>query len=93
MSAADGPIGDRLASLDVKLERVPRTHDHLAVESPFGLEGTLLVGSIPHGTADEIAAVAREHLDASADHVCLQSVGVSGISREEWTALASALIR
>jgi probable F420-dependent oxidoreductase len=48
---------------------------------------------IPHGTADEIAAVAREHLDAGADHVCLQPVGVSGIPREEWTALASALIR
>jgi probable F420-dependent oxidoreductase len=54
---------------------------------------TLIDAIIPHGTADEIAAVARAHLDAGADHVCLQPVGVSGIPREEWTALASALIR
>ena len=47
----------------------------------------------PHGTADEIAAVAREHLDVGADDVCLQPVGVTGIPREEWTALASAPIR
>jgi probable F420-dependent oxidoreductase len=46
---------------------------------------------VPHGTADEIAAAAREHLAAGADHVCLQSVGVSGVPRAEWTALASAL--
>jgi probable F420-dependent oxidoreductase len=54
---------------------------------------TLIDAIIPHGTADEIAAVARAHLNAGADHVCLQPVGVSGIPREEWTALASALIR
>jgi probable F420-dependent oxidoreductase len=46
---------------------------------------------IPHGSADEIAAAARQHLRAGADHVCLQAVGVSGIPRPEWTALASAL--
>jgi hypothetical protein len=26
-----------------------------------------------------------------ADHVCLQTVGVSGVPREQWTALAGAL--
>jgi probable F420-dependent oxidoreductase len=46
---------------------------------------------IPHGTAEEIAAAAYEHLDAGADHVCLQPVGVSGIPTEEWSALAAAL--
>jgi probable F420-dependent oxidoreductase len=51
----------------------------------------LIDAIVPQGTADEIAAVAREHLDAGADHVCLQPVGVSGMPREEWTALASAL--
>ena len=35
--------------------------------------------------------MAREHLDAGADHVCLQPVGVRGIPRDEWTALAGAL--
>jgi probable F420-dependent oxidoreductase len=52
----------------------------------------LIDAVIPHGTADQIAAVARAHLDAGADHVCLQPVGIDGIPREEWTALASALI-
>ncbi len=46
---------------------------------------------VPHGTADDIAAAARAHLDAGADHVCLQPVGVQGVPRAEWTALASAL--
>jgi len=46
---------------------------------------------VPHGTAEEIAAAARAHLEAGADPVCLQPVGVRGIPRSEWTALASAL--
>jgi probable F420-dependent oxidoreductase len=46
---------------------------------------------VPHGTAEEIAAAAREHLDAGADHVCLQAVGTRGVPRDQWTALASAL--
>jgi probable F420-dependent oxidoreductase len=51
----------------------------------------LIDAIIPHGTADEIAAAAREHLDAGANHVCLQPVGVSGMPREDWAALAAAL--
>jgi len=52
----------------------------------------LIDAVIPHGGPDEIAAVARAHLDAGADHVCLQPVGVRGIPSEEWTALAGALV-
>jgi probable F420-dependent oxidoreductase len=51
----------------------------------------LIDAVIPHGSAQQIAAVARAHREAGADHVCLQPVGVSGIPREEWTALAAAL--
>ena len=51
----------------------------------------LIDAVIPHGGAQDIAAAAREHLDAGADHVCLQPVGVRGIPRDEWTALAGAL--
>lgn len=51
----------------------------------------LIDAIVPHGSAEEIAAVAREHLAAGADHVCLQPVGMNGIPREEWAALASAL--
>lgn len=63
------------------------THQDLA----DGGSDRLIDAIVPHGTASEIAAVVREHLDAGADHVCLQPVGVRGIPREEWTALASAL--
>ncbi len=51
----------------------------------------LIDAVVPHGTADQIATVAREHLSAGADHVCLQTPGVEGIPRAEWTALAGAL--
>ncbi len=51
----------------------------------------LIDAVVPHGTAEQIAALAREHREAGADHVCVQPVGVSGIPVDEWTALASAL--
>jgi probable F420-dependent oxidoreductase len=51
----------------------------------------LIDAVIPRGTAEQIAAVAQEHLAAGANHVCLQPVGVTGIPRAEWTALAGAL--
>ena len=53
----------------------------------------LIDALIPQGTGDEIAAVARQHLNAGANHVCLQPVGVNGVPREEWTALSAALVR
>jgi probable F420-dependent oxidoreductase len=52
----------------------------------------LIDAVVPHGNAEEIAAVVRAHFDAGADHVCLQPVGVSGIPRDQWTALAGALV-
>jgi probable F420-dependent oxidoreductase len=52
----------------------------------------LIDAIVPHGSAQAIAAAAREHLEAGADHVCLQTVGVSGVPHEQWAALASALI-
>ena len=52
----------------------------------------LIDAIVAHGTADEIAAVARAHLDAGADHVCLQALGAGGIPTRDWTALATALI-
>jgi probable F420-dependent oxidoreductase len=51
----------------------------------------LIDAVIPHGGAEDIAAAARSHVDAGADHVCLQTVGVDGVPRAEWTSLASAL--
>ena len=51
----------------------------------------LIDAVIPHGSAAEIAAVARAHLDAGANHVVLQAVGEPGIPRRGWTALAEAM--
>jgi probable F420-dependent oxidoreductase len=51
----------------------------------------LIDAVIPQGSAEKIADVVREYLDAGADHVCLQPVGVTGVPRDEWTALAGAL--
>jgi probable F420-dependent oxidoreductase len=46
---------------------------------------------IPHGSAAEIAAAARAHVDAGADHVALQSLGGEDIPAADWAALAAAL--
>jgi probable F420-dependent oxidoreductase len=46
---------------------------------------------VPHGTAAEIAAVAREHIDAGADQVCFQPLGAEGIPAADWAALAAAV--
>jgi probable F420-dependent oxidoreductase len=51
----------------------------------------LIDAVIPHGSAEEIAEVAHAHLEAGADHVCLQPVGSDGVPRADWTALAGAL--
>lgn len=52
----------------------------------------LIDAIVPHGSAEQIATVARAHHAAGADHVCVQTVGVSGVPRDEWTALAQVLI-
>jgi probable F420-dependent oxidoreductase len=52
----------------------------------------LIDAVIPQGSAEQIAEVVRAHLDAGADHVCLQPLGEPGIPRGSWTALAKALI-
>jgi probable F420-dependent oxidoreductase len=53
----------------------------------------LLDAVVPQGSAEQIAEVVQAHLDAGADHVCLQPLGERGIPRRSWTALAAALIR
>jgi probable F420-dependent oxidoreductase len=45
---------------------------------------------VPQGTPADAARAARAHLEAGANHVCVQTLGVSGVPRSEWTALASA---
>ena len=52
----------------------------------------LIDAVVPQGSAGQIAEVIRAHLDAGADHVCLQPLGEKGIPRESWTALAKSLL-
>src|SRR5271155_5459659 len=67
-------------------------HGFTAADIADGGSDQLIDAVIPHGSAGQVADVARAHLDAGADHVALQPVGVEGIPRQEWTALAAALI-
>jgi len=68
-----------------------RGHGFAEQDIADGGSDRLIDAIVPHGAAEEIAAVAREHLSAGADHVCLQTVGVDGVPRAEWTALASVV--
>jgi probable F420-dependent oxidoreductase len=52
----------------------------------------LIDAVVPQGSAGQIADVVRAHLDAGADHVCLQPLGEEGIPRAAWTALATVLL-
>ena len=64
------------------------TEDDLA----GGGSDRLIDAVVPQGSAEQIAELVRAHLDAGADHVCLQPLGEEGIPRNSWTALAAALI-
>jgi probable F420-dependent oxidoreductase len=46
---------------------------------------------VPHGSAAEVAAAARAHIEAGADQVCFQPLGAEGIPAAQWAALAAAL--
>jgi len=52
----------------------------------------LIDALVPQGRAEEIAEIVHAHLDAGADHVCVQPLGEEGIPRIAWTALANALL-
>jgi probable F420-dependent oxidoreductase len=51
----------------------------------------LIDAVVPQGSAAELVAAVQAHLDAGADHVCVQTVGVEGVPTAAWTALAAAL--
>ncbi|MEA2147973.1 MAG: hypothetical protein QOG59_3560, partial [Solirubrobacteraceae bacterium] len=71
--------------------RALRNHGFSEADIADGGSDRLIDEVVPHGSAEQVAAAAREHLAAGADHVCLQTVGVTGVPRAEWTALAGAL--
>jgi probable F420-dependent oxidoreductase len=67
-------------------------HGFTAEDIADGGSDQLIDAVVPHGSAGQVAEVVSAHLDAGADHVALQPVGVEGMPRREWTALAAALI-
>jgi probable F420-dependent oxidoreductase len=52
----------------------------------------LIEAIVPQGSAEQIAEIVQAHLEAGADHVCLQPLGEEGIPRDAWTALARVLV-
>jgi probable F420-dependent oxidoreductase len=52
----------------------------------------LIDAIIPQGSAEQIAEVVGAHLDAGADHICLQPLGEECIPRDSWAALSKVLI-
>jgi hypothetical protein len=60
--------------------------------SANGGSNPLIDANIPQCSAEQIADVVRAHLDAGADHVCLQPLGGEGIPQESWTALSKVLV-
>lgn len=49
---------------------------------------------VPQGSAEQVAGAVRAHLDAGADHVCVQTLppaGFKGVPADDWRAVAAAL--
>ena len=51
----------------------------------------LIDAIVPHGSAEQVAESVQAHLDAGADHVCLQPVGHGGVPLDDYRALARVL--
>ena len=60
-------------------------------ELAAGGSDRLIDAVIPHGSAEAIAETVRAHLDAGADHVCLQPLGHGPHPSDDYRALAAAL--
>jgi probable F420-dependent oxidoreductase len=57
-----------------------------------GGSDALIDAVIPHGSAEEIAEAVRAHLDAGADHVCIQPLGHGPDPVDDYRALAKVLL-
>jgi probable F420-dependent oxidoreductase len=68
--------------------------DHGFTEADVADGGSdrLIDAVVPQGSPEQIAEIVHAHLDAGADHVCLQPLGEDGIPRDGWTALARMLV-
>jgi probable F420-dependent oxidoreductase len=52
----------------------------------------LIDAVVPHGSAEQVAEAVHAHLDAGADHVCLQPVGHGPAPLDDYRALAQVLL-
>ena len=52
----------------------------------------LIDAVVPHGSAQAVAEAVRAHLDAGADHVCIQPLGHGPSPVEDYRALADTLL-
>jgi probable F420-dependent oxidoreductase len=63
------------------------TEDDLA----GGGSDRLIDAIVPHGSPEQVAEAVQAHLDAGADHVCLQPVGHGAVPLDDYRALARVL--
>jgi probable F420-dependent oxidoreductase len=78
----------RLTNYRTNLLRFGFTEDDV---SDGGSDG-LIDAVIPHGSAEQVAEAVRAHLDAGADHVCLQPLGHGALPVADYRALAKVLL-
>jgi probable F420-dependent oxidoreductase len=78
----------RLRNYTSNLLRFGFTEDDIA----DGGSDRLIDAVIPHGSPEAIAEAVREHLEAGADHVCVQPLGHGPEPVEDYRALARALL-
>ena len=78
----------RLRNYTSNLMRFGFTEDDIA----NGGSDRLIDAVVPHGSPEAIAEAVRAHLDAGADHVCLQPVGHGPEPIEDYRALAKVLL-
>jgi probable F420-dependent oxidoreductase len=94
---ADSALDKARKYADLYLNRTNYTSNlkrfgYTDVDIEGGGSHALIDELVPQGSGEQVAAAALAHLDAGADHVCVQTVGVTGVPRAEWTGVAAALI-
>ena len=90
----DGTQLRRLATSDVSnytnnLKRFGYTDEAMA----DGGSQALVDEIVPQGSAEQVRRAVRAHLDAGADHVCVQTLppaGFKGVPADDWRAVAAA---
>jgi probable F420-dependent oxidoreductase len=78
----------KLSNYTSNLEKFGYTDEAIA----NGGSKALIDELVPQGSGARVAGAVHAHLDAGADHVCVQTVGVQGVPTREWTELAAALM-